>query len=425
MTKLTAILIGAGSRGTRYTDLMQMLEDKYQVLAVAEPIRSRRDDIQRKHGIPEELCFASWEPLLALGKIADVALICTMDQQHLAPALKAIELGYNILLEKPVSSNPKECLTIAQAAEKAGVKVVVCHVLRYTPFFQTIKEIIDSGRLGEIISVNHEECVGNVHQSHSFVRGNWGNSERASCMLLQKSCHDIDILQWLVGKQCKKVQSFGSLRQFRAENAPEGAPERCIDGCPVADTCPYNAMKLYLDDKDNDWFRSAAAKTVAPTDAQIEHALRTTQYGKCVYRCDNDVVDHQTVNLLFEDDVTVTFTMCAFNKGGRFIHVMGTKGELRGAMDDDSPITIYEFDKQKTEVIPMKSLDGIVGGHGGGDGGLIATLHDYLTGAYVGSAISDIGISVQNHLIVFAAEQARREMRVVDMDEYLKQLSCE
>ncbi len=305
------------------------------------------------------------------------------------------------------------------------MKVVVCHVLRYTAFFQTIKEIIDSGLLGEVVSINHEECVGNVHQSHSFVRGNWGNSRRASCMLLQKSCHDLDILQWLVGKRCEKVQSFGSLRHFRAENAPAGAPERCIEGCPAGETCPYNAVKLYLEDKDNFWFRSTSTHEAYPTDELVEHALRTTQYGQCVYRCDNDVVDHQVVNMLFEGGVTVSFTMCAFNKGGRYIHIMGTKGELHGAMDNGSPITLYDFETRRTETIPMKALDGILDGHGGGDGGLISTLYDYLTGSYTGNAISDIGISVQNHLIVFAAEQSRREMRVVDMDEYTRQLAAE
>ena len=247
-----------------------------------------------------------------------------------------------ICLSDPVSythldvykrQDPEECTKIADYAEQMGSKVIVCHVLRYTPFFITIKELINDGRLGDIISVNHEECVGNVHQSHSFVRGNWGNSKRSSCMLLQKSCHDMDILQWLIGKKCKKVQSFGALSYFKEENAPKDAPDYCIQGCPKADTCPYNAVRLYLDDKENDWFRTTSTREANPTDEMVETALRTTQYGKCVFKCDNDVVDHQTVNMIFEDDITVTFTMNAFNKGGRFIHIMGTKGELHAAMD--------------------------------------------------------------------------------------------
>lgn len=420
--KLTAILIGAGNRGETYTSIMGQMKDKYQVIAVAEPIESRRKDIQEKHHIPDDMCFSDWKPLLSLGKIADVVVICTMDRQHFEPAMEAISLKYDILLEKPVSPDPAECLKISQYAQKQGVRIVVCHVLRYTQMFITIKDVIDRGLLGKVVSINHEECVGNVHQSHSFVRGNWGNSKRASCMLLQKSCHDMDILQWLIGKKCKKVQSFGTLSHFRRENAPENAPDYCIEGCSVGETCPYNAVKLYLEDKKNDWFRTTAAREANPTDEMVEKAIRTTQYGKCVYKCDNDVVDHQTVNLLFEDDVTVTFTMNAFNKGGRFIHIMGTRGELHAAMTGDGSISIYDFETKRTEEIPMVARDGISGGHGGGDEGIIDSLYDYLQGTYEGCSISDIETSVNNHLIVFAAEESRANNTVVDLDEYASTL---
>lgn len=420
---ITAILIGGGNRGKKYTDIMARMGDAYKVIAVAEPIESRRRTAQETHGIPDDMCFSSWEDLLALGKIADVAVIATMDRQHRDPAIAAISLKYDILLEKPVSPDPKECLEIANHAEENGVRVVVCHVLRYTPFFITIKDIIDRGELGEIISINHEECVGNTHQSHSFVRGNWGNSQRASCMLLQKCCHDMDILQWLLGKQCKKVSSFGSLTHFKASNAPEGAPERCMDGCPHGETCPYNAVKLYLEDKNNIWFRSTCTKNPAPTDELVEQALRETQYGKCVYKCDNDVVDHQVVNLLFEDDATVTFTMNAFNKGGRHIHIMGTKGELHASMEDaESPIRVYSFETKQTKEIPMFARDGIMGGHGGGDDGIIMSLYEYLTDTYTGCSVSDIRTSVNNHLIVFAAEEARKTGTVVDLEEFARGL---
>lgn len=420
---LTAILIGAGNRGEAYTKIMAQMQDKFKVIAVAEPIESRRLDIKEKHQIPDEMCFEDWKPLLALGKIADVAIISTMDKQHLEPTMEAISCNYDILLEKPVSPDPAECEKIAHYAEEKGVKIVVCHVLRYTPFFITIKNLIDEGRLGQIISINHEECVGNVHQSHSFVRGNWGNSGRASCMLLQKSCHDMDILQWLVGKKCKKVQSFGTLTYFRKENAPEGAPEYCIEGCPKADTCPYNAVKLYLDDKKNDWLRTTCTREANPTDEMVEKALRTTQYGKCVFKCDNDVVDHQTVNLLFEDDVTVTFTMNAFNRGGRFIHIMGTKGELRASMaSGETPITLYDFETKKTEEIPVSGKDGLINGHGGGDAGIVNSLYEYLNGEYTGCSISDIRTSVNNHLIVFAAEESRAKGTVVDFEEFVNNM---
>ena len=420
---LKAVLIGAGNRGETYTDIMAGMKDKFQVVAVAEPIESRRNEISRKHGLDSSMCFADWKPLLKLGKIADVAVVSTMDRQHMEPAMEAIRLGYDILLEKPVSPKPEECEKIAKAAEEKGVKIVVCHVLRYTPFFITLKNLIDSGKLGQVVSINHEECVGNVHQSHSFVRGNWGNSGRSSCMLLQKSCHDMDILQWLIGKKCKKVQSFGSLTYFKRENAPEDAPDYCIEGCPHGETCPYNAVKLYLDDKKNDWFRTTATREANPTDEMVEHTLRTSQYGKCVFKCDNDVVDHQTVNMLFEDDVTVTFTMNAFNKGGRFIHVMGTKGEVRAALDGKgTPISLYDFETKTTTEIPIMGKDGIGGGHGGGDEGIVQSLYEYLTGTYTGCSVSDIRTSVNNHLIVFAAEEARKNGTVVDFADYVKSL---
>jgi len=296
-------------------------------------------------------------------------------------------------------------------------------VLRYNSFFRALKEIIDSGEIGRVMSIQHSECVGNVHQSHSFVRGNWGNSDRSSCMLLQKSCHDMDILQWLIGKKCKKVQSFGSLSYFVKDNAPKNSPEYCIEGCPIGDTCPYNAVKLYLDDKQNDWFRTSCAREAAPTDEQVERAIRTTQYGKCVYKCDNNVVDHQTVNMLFEDGVTVTFSMNAFNKGGRFIHIMGTKGELRAALSGDSPITVYDFESKSTKEYSMYGVDGIGGGHGGGDNGIINTLYEYLTGQYKGFSVSGITTSVENHLIVFAAEESRANHTVVDLDEFAEKLN--
>ena len=417
-TPLKVIIIGAGARSEAYTELMLRMPDKYKIIAVAEPIDSRRENVRVKHGVSDDLCFTDWKPLLDLGKIADLAVIATMDRQHFEPAMKAISLGYDLLLEKPVSPDPAECLQIARHAEEMGVRVVVCHVLRYTPFFVTIKKLIDDGRLGDIVSINHEECVGNVHQSHSFVRGNWGNSGRSSFMLLQKSCHDIDILQWLVGRRCLKVQSFGSLTHFTEKNAPEGAPERCIDGCPAGDTCPYNAVKLYLDDKRNSWFRTACTRETDPTDEMVENSLRTTEYGKCVYHCDNDVVDHQTVNMLFEGGVTVTFTMNAFNKGGRFIHIMGTKGELHGAMEGRGPVSLYDFETKTTTQIPLMDETGRVSGHGGGDEGIVTALYEYLTGVYKGCSISDIGVSVDNHLTVFAAEQSRLTGQTIDMDEY-------
>ena len=421
MKKLKVILIGAGNRGGVYTDVMSDLPEQFQVVAVAEPRDSRRERIQQKHNLPDNMCFTDYKPLLALGKIADIALIATMDRDHFEPAMMAIDLGYDLMLEKPITPTPEECIALTENAKKHGVRVVICTVLRYTPLFIKLKEIIDSGRIGKVMSINHEECVEFVHQSHSFVRGNWGNSERSSVMLLQKSCHDMDILQWLLGKKCKKVQSFGSLSYFTAENAPEGAPERCIEGCPVGDTCIYNSVKLYLE-SDSNWFRSAATKLVKSSDEDVKKSLLESNYGKCVFHCDNDVVDHQTVNMLFEDDVTVTFTMNAFNTGGRYINIYGTKGEIRAALKGDAPIRVYDIVSKETEEIPSSGTDGVLGGHGGGDAGIVRTLYSYMVGEYNGVSVPTIEESCYNHLITFAAEHARNTGTVVDVEEYINNL---
>jgi len=412
------IVIGAGGRGKTYADLALELPEQYEVVAVAEPIAARREYIRDKHGLPEERCFESWEPLLELPKMADAAIIATMDRDHLAPALAAIEAGYDLLLEKPIAPTPEECRIVERAAKKKGVSVLVCHVLRYTSFFRCLKKLIDDGELGRLLCIQHVECVGHTHQSHSFVRGNWGNSQKSSCMILQKSCHDMDILQWLIGKKCLRVQSFGSLSHFTMENAPQGAPERCHEGCSAEDTCPYHTDRLYM--KGNDWFRTASTKLWNPTDEDVAEALRTTDYGRCVYRSNNDVVDHQVVNMEFEDDVTVSFTMSAFTRGGRFIRLMGTRGEIFARMGDKT-LRLYDFEKFQYREIPVSDIatdDSIVNGHGGGDGGIMLAFYDLLTGKE-NPSLCDISEASQNHMIAFAAERSRIEGgRVVELSEF-------
>ena len=422
MEALKVILIGAGCRGAIYTNFM--MDNRFEVVAVAEPIKERREYIKNHHGISDDMCFNTWEELLSMPKMADVAIISTQDRLHYEPAMKAIDLGYNLLLEKPVAPTAKECAEIAAFAREKDVKILVCHVLRYTPFFTKIKELILDDKIGKVISIHHSECVGNTHQSHSYVRGNWHNTCKSSNMLLAKSCHDIDIIQWLIDSKCTRVHSFGSLTYFNRDNAPEDAPDYCIDGCPHTNECYYNAVKLYLDDKNNKWFRDACTQKVDATDDEVEEALRTTLYGKCVYKCDNDVVDHQVVNLEFESGAVASFNMCAFNKGGRYIRVMGTKGELYGDMDNDV-IDYFDFKtRQNTLFHPANcNIDGsLAGGHGGGDNGIINTLYKYLVTGYDGAWLSEIGISVQNHLITFASEQSRLEGRVIDVEEYQRNI---
>ncbi len=427
MEKKKIILIGAGMRGKAYTDMAFKMDGMYQVVAVAEPIENRRLYIQKKHGIPDELCFDDWEPLLRLPKFADAALISTMDRGHFAPTMAAIEKGYDILLEKPVAPTPKECYQIAEAANAKGVNILVCHVLRYTPFFRLLKKLIQDGTIGDVISIQHAEHVGNVHQSHSFVRGNWRNSEESSCMILQKCCHDLDILQWLLDKRCLRIQSFGSLSYFTRKNAPADAPERCIDGCPHADECYYNAVKLYLEDKKNGWFRTTSTKKVAPTDADIEETLRTTDYGKCVFKCDNNVVDHQIVNMEFEDGVTVSLTMEAFNKGSRNSRIMGTKGEIIANMGDDF-VTVYDFATREYREVKIANAfteESITGGHGGGDPKILDAFYELLCGKSGGESVCSVSVACDNHMLAFAAEESRLKGTVIDMEEYIQNIKKE
>ena len=426
MKQLSVIIIGAGARGATYSREMNNMPEKFKIIGVAEPIDARREHFKNIYNIKEENCFTDWKDILDRPKFADVAMITTMDEMHYEPAMKAIELGYDILLEKPAAPSPKQCADIARAAKEKGVHVLVCHVLRYAPFFKKVKSIIDSGMLGDIISINHTEAVGNLHQSHSFVRGNWHSEQETAPMLIAKSCHDLDILQWLVGKRCKKVQSFGDLIHFRPENAPKGAPVRCADGtCPNKDTCYYNCMKLYYDDKDNLWFRRACTKGIAkqdiPTDEEVLEALKTTDYGLCVYQANNDVVDNQVVNMQFEGGVTVNFSMNCFNRGGRFIRIFGTKGELT-SYASDKEISVFTFDDRKTQKIPVIEVDeSINGGHGGGDYGIVYDLYDHLMGTYTGCSIADIFTSASNHFIGFAAERSRHTDQVVMLDDYFNE----
>lgn len=426
MKQLSVIIIGAGGRGRTYSHFMNEMPDKYKIVGVAEPNDVKRKMTQKKFSIPEENCYESWEDILARPKFADVAIIATMDNMHYAPAMKAIELGYNLLLEKPVAPTAEECADIANAAEKAGVSAIVCHVLRYTPFYKKVKSIVDSGMIGEIMSIDHTEAIGDVHYSHSYVRGNWHCEAETTPMLLAKSCHDLDIIQWLIGKKCKKVTSFGSLSYFKADNAPEGAPVRCVDGtCPIKDSCRYNCRNVYLDPENHNipiiWkqiYRNIVSQGHRYNDEELEEALRTTDYGLCVFHANNDMLDHQVVSMEFEDKVTATLTVNAFNDGGRYTRIYGTKGELYAFMSDKD-IVVHTFADKKKHIIPVETTEeSIAGGHGGGDFGIVYDLYDYFNGTYNGCSVADIRTSVSNHLIGFAAEEARHSDTVVSVDKF-------
>ncbi len=419
MKKLTAVVVGYGQRGSIYSRYATIHPEALQIVGVADTSSVRRETAQKRHDIPEENIFDAWEKLAAQPKMADFAIVATQDNMHYAPAMALIEKGYNLLLEKPMAPTAKECKEIAEAAERKGVKVVVCHVLRFTNIWRAIKKLIDEDRLGKIMSVIASENVGHIHQSHSYVRGHWRNTQESSCMIMAKCCHDMDILQWILGTKCKQVQSFGSLTHFRAENRPAGAPDRCVEGCPHADSCYYNAMKLYYEDKKNLWFRRTCAHTIdMPSDEQVMEAMKNGPYGRCVYACDNDVVDHQVVNMEFEDGCTVSFTMNAFNEGGRGIHIYGTKGELVRDCGSET-LRLFSFDTQTWENIEVPASES---GHEGGDMGIMEDVVALLRGETPSNSVCEVRTSYENHVICFAAEQARLENRVIDLEEFRKQI---
>ena len=400
MEPIKLILIGAGNRGIGYARFVEEHPDKIEIVGVAEPHQVRRELIAEKHNVPSENLVTTWEDVFKRDKWADAVMICTQDNMHYGPAMAAIAQGYDILLEKPIAPTEKECTEIAQAAEKAGVKVVVCHTMRYTPFFQKIKEILDSGEIGDIVTYVHNENVGNVHHSHSFARGNWSVLAESSPMILAKSCHDMDCIQWLVDKNCTALTSFGSLKYFCKDYCPENAPARCTDGCTAE--CSYDARKLYLE-SDSEWFRGTAVGHPNATDEEVLHALKTGPYGRCVYQCDNDVVDHQVTNMQFEDGVTVMFSMASLTPDtSRSLKIMGTKGELR-AHTVPHRIAITNFKNYEEREIIVEAGDG----HSGGDEGIMHAFVKYLRGQIPANKVSEAGISAKNHRLCFKAEESR------------------
>lgn len=411
------IVIGAGSRGAIYAGWARSHPDAATIVGVAEPRASHRESLAREHGLPADAVVADWRELASRPRFADGVVIATPDVQHAEPAVAFAELGYHLLLEKPMAPTPDECRTIVAAVERSGVLLAVGHVLRYTQYTGRIKAILAAGRIGTIVSLAHLEPVGYWHQAHSFVRGNWRDEARSAPMLLSKSSHDLDWIRYVLGEPCVQVSSFGSLMHFHPAARPPGAADRCLD-CTVEPSCAYSAMKIYLG-------RIRAGETGWPvdvltsdlTEAGVTEALRTGPYGRCVYACDNDVVDHQVVAMRFASGATATFTMTGFTRQrDRETRIFGTRGELYG---NGSTIQVHDFLTDRTETIDTAVvLDGTetaAAGHGGGDARLMAAFVAAIRTGDARPILSGPAESLESHLMVFAAEQARRDGRVVDV----------
>lgn len=415
---ITAVLIGAGPRGSA-AYISQFRPDVIKLVGVAEKDDYRRNKIKDEYSLDEDLCFKSYEELFNRERIADLAIICTNDRQHVEPAEAAAKLGYHILLEKPISPVPEEVYRIGKLAEGYDKVISICHVLRYTPFFKTIKKLLDEGKVGRLMTINHNENVAYWFHTQNFVRGNWRSSKETSPMILAKSCHDMDILLYLVGADCIRLSSFGSLSHFKAENAPKGAAKRCLDGCPYFDTCQYNAVTICLNPEIPVRKSCKNSFNIGDTsEGSIINALKTNKYGRCVYYCDNDVVDHQVVNMEFENEVTAVFTMTGFTYDhSRTIKLMGTDGEIGGDLDRNE-ITVKDF---KTRAINRIVLPEPPSGHSGGDMGIVESTINAIRGTGIDN--SSAKVSVQSHMMAFAAEKSRNEGKTIDMREYINSLS--
>ena len=393
-------ILGFGQRGRGYANFARNNPDKFEVSAIIETDKDRLDLAEKEY--PDAKKYSDYKNFIIDKIKADIVAVCTQDEQHKEHAVALMAAGYDLLLEKPIANNKADCEAIYKASVDYGRKVIVCHVLRYSPFYSAVKKVIDSGVLGEIVTINASENVGYFHQAHSFVRGPWRNKEQSSPMILAKCCHDMDIIRYLMGERCLSVNSYGSLFYFNEEHAPMGATEYCSD-CPKAKTCIWNAQKLYTTD-DYLWTVGYFSR-VDKTKEEILKDLKHSQYDKCVFKNDNNVVDHEVTIMKFANGKTACHTMTAFSKTiYRDIKVHGTKAELYGSMEDNS-YEIRYFDKpvEKFE-IDLSNVNS--GGHNGGDYYMMNSLYKELNGEK-GEGITYLDVSVESHFMSFAAEESR------------------
>jgi predicted dehydrogenase len=416
MPAVRAVLIGAGNRG-RYTygAYARAQPDRLRIVAVGEPSPERRTALAREHGLGPEACFDDWKRLLESAPEASLAIVATSDTLHVEPALRALALGYHVLLEKPMALEAADCLRIVETAEARDRLLQISHVLRYTPFYRKVHEVLRSGALGELVHVDMKENVAFWHMTHSYVRGKFRNRRVAAPIVLAKTCHDLDLLVWFVDRPAERVASFGSLRHFRSESAPQAAPERCSPACPVQAECPHDAVRFY-EGPDERVARLWPWSDVSadPSREARAAALESGPYGRCVYRCDNDVPDHQVVSLVFEGGLTAAFSLHGLaSRETRTIRVTGTRGELRGVLQD-GVIEVTRHGSFETERV---QLEGSAFGHYGGDDELL----DHFTGVVAdgssGRLVASGRAALESHLIGFAAERARETGRVVELDE--------
>ncbi|HOE63047.1 MAG TPA: Gfo/Idh/MocA family oxidoreductase [Candidatus Sumerlaeota bacterium] len=420
MPPIDAVLIGAGQRGRdAFGAFAKRHPDELRFVAVVDKDESKRKKFAQDHGISNENCFSDSAEFFQHPPLAPICFNATMDREHLPTALPALEKGYHLFLEKPMADTPDGCVKIREEANRRNLMVQICHPLRFNRFYKKIKELIDNGAVGRVIGLIMCENVAYWHYAHSYVRGNWGRIETAAPFIVSKCCHDMDIAAWLADGTVEHVASTGGLSFFIPENAPAGAPDRCVNGCPAEMTCPYFAPALYLTDY-IEW-----PVTPLSLDLSLEsrrRAIETGPYGRCVFKCGNNIADHQVVIAGFKNGVALNFSVFAHTfHPYRSIRVLGTEGEIAGH-PEKADIKIFRFgqgaggwfgDSPQPETIAVEAEEGA---HGGGDTGVIRNLLDcYRRGDYQAMKRS-LDVAVEGHLLAFAAESARLEKRTIIMN---------
>ena len=402
MNKIKVGLIGFGNRGRLYSQFIKDLSDKVEYVAVCDYRINELLDSLKQYNLKHT--FADVEDFFNAKLDLDLVCICSMDKYHYYQTKKCLELGYNVLLEKPVSNKLEEVIELNNLAKEKNLKLIVSYVLRYTVFYKMIKDIIDSGEIGKVVNINNTENVAYWHHAHSYTRGNWKFEEETGPMILTKCSHDMDLIYWLMGKNVSKISSFGNRSYLLKENAPENSTTYCID-CPSKDTCPFNAYRFYLNNKE--WLRPIIGDDLS--EENIMKNLYHSPYTMCAYKTNADVVDHQVVNILFDDKTTASHTMNAYTRYCyRDIKVMGSHGCIEGNFEEKK-FKVYHFvDNSEREVDITNYTDDFVG-HGGGDRVMFIELIDYLLTGNKTKSLTSISESVMSHEMAFASEESRLE----------------
>ncbi|MGG7058902.1 Gfo/Idh/MocA family protein [Clostridium tertium] len=425
MKVIKVAVIGAGSRGRHaYGNYVLNNQDKIKYVAVIEPDANKRAALAAEHNINSEMCFEDENEFFKFGKVCDAIIVAHQDKQHYNTTVKALNLGYDVLLEKPMTPDAFECLDLEECAKRNGVNLMVCHVLRYTEFFEKIKELVDEKVIGDLIGFDHKENIGHYHMAHSFVRGNWRNSEETSPLILAKTCHDMDIITWLINDECTAVYSSGDLNYFKKENAPKESAKKCLE-CKLNEECIFSAKRIYLDNCRNVWPVNTLCAN--PTYETVKEVLDKTNYGTCVWKVeDNDVCDNQVAVMEFKNGVRGTFTVTAFTHNQfRETMLFGTKGSIYANTRDNEIIVrkhgIDEYSESNITIIKPKR---IVGGHGGGDVGLMEDFINVVNGSGKEPRTS-VEQSIQSHLMSYACEKSRLEKRRIEIEDFKKEIKSE